>query len=169
MSNVITSIQFKRGTKATLESRLVPGDLGVPARGEPIYETDTNRMKIGDGVKSYAELDYFGNVEDSNLVLEGYYDPSDQSFYDAPAEDLDRHKLPEWTNKLYRDLSTNIVYYFRAIGRFIVLANSIKLYDTHGQNTDGAMTQKAVTDSIDKISFKVDEEDERCLVLSKPW
>ena len=169
MSNIITSIQFKRGSRATLESRLVPGDLGVPAKGEPIYETDTNRMKIGDGVKSYAQLDYFGNVDDSDLVIEGYYDPSDQSFYDEPAEDLDRQKLPEWTNKLYRDLATNIVYYFKAIGRFTVLVNSVKLYGTHGQNTDGAMTQKAVTDSISRIAFKVEESDTECIGLDKPW
>ena len=64
MSNIdleIKDIQFKRGTKAALEAKLVEENLGVPKAGEPIYETDTGKIKIGDGKTSYAELSYFGN------------------------------------------------------------------------------------------------------------
>ena len=30
------------------------------AHGEPGFETDTNKMKIGDGVTAWTSLDYFG-------------------------------------------------------------------------------------------------------------
>jgi hypothetical protein len=64
MSNIeleIKDIQFKRGTKAALEAKLIDGELGVPKAGEPIYETDSGKIKIGDGKTSYADLNYFGN------------------------------------------------------------------------------------------------------------
>ena len=169
MTNIIESIQFKRGTKAKLEERLRAGDLGVPLRGEPIWETDTNRMKIGDGIKPYVQLDYFADYVSENIVLEGYYDSTTTYFYDLPPEEVDRHRLPEWSGKLYRDLATNKVYYFKAIGRFVELYSPAKLYTTSGQNTDGAMTQKAVTDGVDAVNFAVDSGDQECLVLNKPW
>ena len=53
----IERIQFKRGEKSALEAYLV-GDR-IPKNGEPIFETDTNRMKFGDGVRAYVDLPYF--------------------------------------------------------------------------------------------------------------
>lgn len=169
MATVITSIQFKRGDKATLEARLVQGDLGVPLRGEPIWETDTNRIKIGNGSDPYVNLDYFSSDTIDNLVLEGYYDQASGFFYDKPAQYVDRKRLPEWSNRLYRDMETNDVYYFKAVGRFTKLIVSTKLYSSSGQNIDGAMTQKAVTDGINGIDFNLDTIDTECLILKKPW
>ena len=166
---VITSIQFKRGSRSSLETRMVVGDLGVPLRGEPIWETDTNKLKIGDGVTDYAHLPYFSDNTLDTLVLEGYYDPNDGYFYNLPPEDVERVRMPEWTNKLYRDMATNYVYYFKALGRFTVLYTPSKLYNVSGQNTDGAMTQKAVTDGINDIRFNLDGGDAECLILNKPW
>ena len=54
----IQTIQFKRGTKANLERRLIAGDLGVPAAGEPVYEIDTKKLKIGNGTDAYIDLPY---------------------------------------------------------------------------------------------------------------
>ena len=57
MSDVIQKIQLKRGTQNVLE--LVLKDSNRPASGEPIYELDTGRLKIGDGIHDYADLAYF--------------------------------------------------------------------------------------------------------------
>lgn len=122
MANI--TIQFKRGTKESLEEKLVPELLGVPAKGEPIYETDTNRLKIGDGEKSYIDLDYFGNDVVENLIIEGYYDSSDNSFYDKPKEDVSRKKLVERTNILYKDIPSLSIFYFKAIGGYTLLATA---------------------------------------------
>lgn len=54
----ISTIQFKRGKKTTLIAKLV-GD-AKPIAGEPIFETDTFKVKIGDGVKDYGDLPYIG-------------------------------------------------------------------------------------------------------------
>ena len=48
------SIRLKRGKKAALESEKF-----VPGSGEMIYETDTKKIKIGDGVSEYSQLPYF--------------------------------------------------------------------------------------------------------------
>jgi len=49
------------------------------------------------------------------------------------------------------------------------LAGVMKLYQTHGQNTDGTMSQKEITNGVQSIKFNVDLEDEECLILDLPW
>ena len=47
------TIQLKRGTSAAWQ-KLDP----ILAVGEPGFEKDTNRLKIGDGIKSWNNLPY---------------------------------------------------------------------------------------------------------------
>ena len=53
----IEVIQLKRGNKADLEA-VLRGER-KPADGEPIFETDTGRLKFGDGQRDYIKLEYF--------------------------------------------------------------------------------------------------------------
>lgn len=62
----LKTIQFKRGIKSILEAKLVATELGVPAAGEPIFETDTQKLKIGDGITPYADLPYIQGEENSS-------------------------------------------------------------------------------------------------------
>ena len=59
----IEVIQLKRGNKETLEA-VLRGER-KPADGEPIFETDTGKLKFGDGQHDYKDLGYFGadNIE----------------------------------------------------------------------------------------------------------
>jgi hypothetical protein len=52
-----TVFLFKKGTKAELEA-----SSSIPREGEPIFETDTGRLKVGDGVSAYASLPYIDKV-----------------------------------------------------------------------------------------------------------
>lgn len=68
-----TVIQLRRATTAEWEQY---GHL-VPAAGEPCFDIDLNTLKIGDGVKSYAELDAIGggstvvvSADGDSLILE---------------------------------------------------------------------------------------------------
>jgi len=58
-------IQFRRDTSTNWASTNP-----TPAQGEPCFETDTNKWKIGDGTTAYNSLPYFvgGNVFDSISV-----------------------------------------------------------------------------------------------------
>ena len=53
----IEVIQLKRGNKAALET-VLRGER-KPADGEPIFETDTGKLKFGDGQHNYGDLEYF--------------------------------------------------------------------------------------------------------------
>ena len=59
----IEVIQLKRGKQAALEA-VLRGER-KPADGEPIFETDTGKLKFGDGQHNYVDLEYFrtGDVE----------------------------------------------------------------------------------------------------------
>ena len=67
MSDIIQKIQLKRGTQNILE--LVLKDSNRPASGEPIYELDTGRLKIGDGIHDYAKLAYFGSIASTQKLV----------------------------------------------------------------------------------------------------
>lgn len=67
MSVRYQTFQFRRGTAAEWTQRnptLLAGEAG--------YETDTNRLKFGDGVRAWSALPYVGDLEGS--VLSGLAD-----------------------------------------------------------------------------------------------
>src|SRR5271166_78869 len=69
----ITIIQLRRGTAAQWSSANP-----ILAQGEEGYETDTSKMKIGDGTSTWASLVYGGPIGPAQTqVLEGYGDGSD--------------------------------------------------------------------------------------------
>lgn len=161
-NKIISSIQFKRGAKVDLE-RIFVGEKR-PSAGEPLWELDTNRFKIGDGLHDYAELPYLADGSDAtNLFLTGYYDRELDVFWN---EEGKVNPLTRSTSKIYIDIPTNLIY--RLVDNkyvlLVKLANNLtagitKLYMGTGQNTDGSMTQKAITDSLNSIT-SIDESNE---------
>jgi hypothetical protein len=65
-TQVAFSIQLRRDTSANWGS-VNP----VLLRGEPGFETDTGKLKIGDGNTAWNTLDYFGGEEGSSENLPG--------------------------------------------------------------------------------------------------
>lgn len=51
----MATLQFKRGSTATLQNI-------IPAAGEPIWDKELEKLKVGDGVRPYSELPYVGDV-----------------------------------------------------------------------------------------------------------
>ena len=68
----ISTIRLKRGTKSALESVLV--DDKKLLQGEPAYELDTNKIKIGDGVNDYADLPYLGAESGQQITFANRYE-----------------------------------------------------------------------------------------------
>ena len=70
MSDIIRIdvVQLKRGYKDNL-IRVLQGAL-KPKDGEPIFEIDTGKLKFGDGIHDYIDLEYFktGDVEVANAL-----------------------------------------------------------------------------------------------------
>jgi len=59
----IIQIQLRRDTAANWTAQNP-----VLAQGEPALETDTNRLKFGDGTTAYNSLAYFDNDKTLNFV-----------------------------------------------------------------------------------------------------
>lgn len=138
-------------------------DTFIPAKGE-VCLVDTARLglcvKVGDGVSTYGSLEYVNTIFQMVTFVEG------KAFIN------DKEITPNG-NKIYIDANnTNDLYYYNGV-EFVLIgpgslptasaetAGIMKLYSTTGENMDGTMTQKAITDELNtKVSASVNLEDE---------
>ena len=151
----------------------------IPANGEVVL-IDTNlnglRAKVGDGITKLVNLPFTDEkiLNNVDVINRGYY-LNDNFFTDSTYI----NSLPRELNKIYIDNNTKVIYYYDGV-QYIsindtlpaasdVVAGVSKLYQTGGQNIDGSMSQKAVTDGVQSINFALDEQDKECLVLDLPW
>ena len=128
----------------------------IPANGEIVLvdtAQDGLRAKVGDGYSTWAQLQYT-DADLRNAVLHGYL--YEGKFY----KDLQHQTLIQrMINKIYIEDSTRKIYFFDGtnyinIQESLVTATAqtpgvVKLYGETGQNVDGTMTQKAITDELD--------------------
>jgi hypothetical protein len=139
----------------------------IPANGE-ICLVDTAkdglRVKCGDGKTPFEQLGYEGE-----LLIKGYY--HNNQFY----EDIEfTTVIQASTIKLYIDKTQSTLYYYDGENYMVlggsdnpiptataITAGVVKLYDTTGINTDGTMTQKAITDELDdKVEVELNQAEE---------
>ena len=138
-------------------------DTFIPAKGE-VCLVGTARLglcvKVGDGVSTYGSLEYVNTIFQMVTFVEGKAFVNDKEI--APSG-----------NKIYIDANnTNDLYYYNGI-EFILIgpgslpvasaetAGIMKLYSSVGENVDGTMTQKAITDALnEKIGASVEAENE---------
>lgn len=139
----------------------------VPAKGE-VCLVDTARQGlqavIGDGVTKFGELEYtFSNFE------KGYF--IDGKFY---KDSLGENEISGQELKIYYDYNSSAILHYQD-GEFITITQKIptasasapgvmKLYSTIGQNEDGTMTQKAITDELNE-KFEIELEPEQELII----
>lgn len=141
----------------------------IPAKGEVcLVDTSTNglRAKVGDGVSIFANLQYIDKDIASNVIIRGYiYD--NQFYSDANFTTL----VEASVNKIYIDAVRSVVYIYDGTNYVPITqtisaataatAGIMKLYNTTGQNTDGTMSQKAITDELnDKVEIAINAENE---------
>ena len=142
-------------------------DTYVPASGK-ICLVDTARdglrVKVGDGVTVWKDLEYA-----DEFIIKGYY--YEGNFY----KDKNHTKLLSGAiQKIYIDLAERTIYFYNGERYISASGNATqiepateekagitKLYQTIGNNSDGAMSQKAIADELDnkvEISLNVSEE-----------
>lgn len=165
MKTVNAIIQLRRDNEYNFE---VVKNTFVPANGEVVLvdtAKDGLRAKVGNGYSTYAELD-FTDADLRNAVLHGYF--YEGKFYRDLIHSV---QMIPMINKIFIDDSTRKIYFYNGesyqnIQTTFTTASSIepglvKLYATTGQNTDGTMTQKAITDELDlRYKATVDGENE---------
>ena len=126
------------------------------------------RVKIGDGESTFAELSYIDEPILKNidgLIIKGYF--YQNKFY----SDLNHsEELQGIVGRIYIDAASSRLYTYDGVNYSVQLnklpnataevAGVVKLYAV-GQNTDGTMTQKAITDELDdKFEMIVNKDDE---------
>lgn len=141
----------------------------VPAKGEVCFvDTARNglRAKVGDGVRAWKDLRYVDEDIAMNVIVRGYL--SNNQFY-SDAELT--NPIEASVNKIYIDAAKSRIYSYNG-EKYVPLTQTIpaassqvagitKLYDTTGSNTDGTMTQKAITDELnEKVEVDVDAANE---------
>lgn len=142
-------------------------DTFIPANGE-ICLVDTARDGLravcGDGTTPFGQLEYLGEVIVKGFFFEG-------EFYTSVGHE---EKITGYTSRIYIDILTNSMYYYNGInyievsgrqGEYPIATETtpgiMKLYDSVGENEDGTMSQKAITDELDdkvEITLNHDEE-----------
>ena len=140
----------------------------IPANGEVVLvdtAKDGLRAKVGNGYSTFAQLPYT-DADLRNTVLHGYF--YQNGFYQDAIHSVLMNGM---INKIYIDDTTRKLYFFDGT-QYIVINDDIvtataqtpgvvKLYGTTGQNTDGTMTQKAITDELDlRYKAEIDSNNE---------
>lgn len=170
MSIIKATIQLRRDNDYNFEKIK---DTFIPANGEVVLvdtARDGLRAKVGDGYTTFANLNYT-DADIRNAVLQGYY--NNGVFYQ---DEILSVPFPNMINKVYIDKPHRKLYYYNGIefleiqqtlvNASAVTAGIMKLYNTTGQNTDGTMTQKSITDELD-LRFKTDvDTDNEMLVFT---
>ena len=165
MKTVNAIIQLRRDNEYNYEA---VKDSFVPMNGEVVLvDTAQNglRAKVGNGFSPYSQLP-FTDADLRNAVLHGYL--IEGSFYKTLNKD---GLISPMINKIYIDDSTRKIYFYNGqayqnIQTTFTTATSVepgivKLYSTTGQNVDGTMTQKAITDELDlRYKATIDSENE---------
>ena len=114
---IFGSILFKRGTAEVLKAKF--GEGNCLAAGEPAYELDNKRIKIGDGSTPYAELDYVGDdgakVQELENLLKAFLESENAGTeaIDTLTEILNslkdtKDEMKEYANGLANDLDIRI-------------------------------------------------------------
>lgn len=91
----IYTIQLKRG-KASSWATLNP----VLQPGEPGYEIDTGKLKIGNGVDEWLDLKYLGDDKDLVLTAKTYYDFPEIGESDVIYKASEEKQLYQWNDEL---------------------------------------------------------------------
>lgn len=142
----------------------------IPKSGE-ICLVDTSRQGlcaiVGDGSATYGDLLAKGYVND--IFIKGFY--LNGTFYNVKENPTDVNILDKNVNKIYIDLNNkNNIYYYDGENFVLIgignlptasaeVSGIMKLYNTKGNNVDGTMTQKAITDELNqKLEAFVDGE-----------
>ena len=215
---ILTTFQFRRGLAENWKK-----NNPVLAIGEPGFERDTYRLKIGNGTTPWNELGYFGGSgilkRDNDYNYDANYIPqngevllvdvagqglrikvgdgstkySDLPYMEQGSSSSSIQPAYYHDGKLYTDNTyttevtpvVGVIYVDQATSRIystdgehiggientlptasIKTAGIVKLYSTTGENTDGTMTQKAISDELEKKFSATIDSGEEILILN---
>jgi len=165
--NIIPS-QFGNTSRDDFLRYQLDNEVGASLEIEKVGVNFILRLKTIKG-KVLSEVNL--NTSEGSIYVNGYY--FNGKFYTDPTYQTE---IPGDTNKIYID-NNSMMFYCYNNGSFIpfvpdaseLFPGVIKLYTEPGQNEDGTMTQKVITDGVNSISLKLEEGEDETLFLDLPW
>lgn len=137
-------IQFLRGT-----STAVSNENPVLAAGQPFFETDTNKIKIGNGVNQYNSLPYINPDATQSAVdwssitgKPSEFPPESHTHTTSQITDLD---LSEITTDI-ENLQHNEANMIQTTGETVDRVNTLELQMSNKANTNHTHTSSQITD-----------------------
>jgi hypothetical protein len=131
------------------------------------------RAKVGNGISTFAQLPYADEAilqNINNLIVKGYFYQgkfyTDASHTELIEGAMGRIYIDSITSKLYTYNGINYETQSSSLPNATAeTAGAVKLYDQVGQNIDGTMTQRAITNELNE-KFEMDVvEDEEMVVF----
>lgn len=161
-----------------LDTRLVVANaterlsMAFPYEGLLCFQKDTKELYIT--YKDSQDVFRWYRVDTgtaTNLYLRGYY--LNGKFYTDITYQVELDKDP---TKIYID-NNEFNFYAYQDNQYIpftplatdLVPGIMRLYSSSGQNTDGTMTQKAITDGVNQIALNLESGENETLVLDLPW
>lgn len=147
-------------------------DKWIPADGE-LFLVDTARnglrAKVGDGKSTYGQLPFADEGLALNIIIQGYF-YENEFYYD----EAHNEKIEPSNGKIYIDILTRKSYVYSdsyiALSKDVEMATKdvagiSKLYDELGENTDGSINQKVITEELDeKVEMRVIDTEETLML-----
>ena len=169
-------------TRTVVENSAARLALDYTYEGLIVFEQDTKKLYVAVQEDSNSTLSWrdIEGGEAGSPLLRGYY-LNGEFYSDSTYQTLLEHN----DQKIYIDNNSFNFYQWSAAAGYKPAAPTasdlapglVKLYNQHGTNTDGTMTQKSITEGIGSIKFDTeaigdidgDGEEDYMLVLDLPW
>lgn len=139
----MTKIQLRRDTAANWST-----NNPTPSAGEPCFETDTGKLKIGDGVTAYNSLPYQGGTSDTAVTTDTAQTISGLKTF---TNDIN---ISQWTSGSSSVRETHIDLSLGNMNEYISASGTDKTFGMYSNSSNGIQIGTSKVDFAQGLSIK---------------
>lgn len=139
----MTKIQFRRDTAANWAT-----NNPTPSAGEPCFETDTGKSKIGDGITAYNSLPYQGGTSDTAVTTDTAQTISGEKTF---TNDI---IISQWNDNISPIRETHIDFSDGNRNNFISASGVDKIFGMYTRSSEGIQLCADALDYTKGLSIK---------------
>lgn len=139
----MTKIQLRRDTASNWST-----NNPTPSAGEPCFETDTGKLKIGDGITAYNSLPYQGGTSDSAVTTD-----TEQTISGLKTFTNDIN-INQWTSGSSSVREAHIDLSSGNMNEYISASGTNKIFGMYSSSSEGIRIGTSKTDFAQGLSIK---------------
>lgn len=139
----MTKIQLRRDTASNWST-----NNPTPSAGEPCFETDTGKLKIGDGITAYNSLPYQGGTSDTAVTIDTAQTISGLKTF---TNDINIH---QWTSGSSSIREAHIDLSSGNMNEYISASGTDKFFGMYSSSDNGIQIGTSRTDFAQGLSIK---------------